>query len=186
MWRGIRMPAYAAVIGMVIVTQGIRPCGTNNPAVKGLAEDTVVLGTSLGNPGGWIQIGADTLFQAFQHIDSSRVGVGLPRRLGDPVGYYGCDRRPKKPVLYQNYPNPFKGSTAVSFYLPWALRVRIVIYDSLGREVITLVDDMPMGGNYEVAWDGRDDKGNPVHSGVYFCRMIAGWTVYSTKLVCTR
>lgn len=186
MWRGIRMPVYAVVVGMIIVTQGIRPCGRNNPEVERLVEDTAVPGNPHKNPDGWIPIGTDTLFQAFQHIDSSRIRRDLPRRLGDPVGYYGCDRRPKRPVLYQNYPNPFKGSTAVAFYLPWALRVRIVIYNTLGREVITLVDDIPMGGDYEVAWDGCDDKGNPVPSGVYFCRMVAGWTVYSIKLVRAR
>jgi len=71
--------------------------------------------------------------------------------------------------LSQNYPNPFNPSTTISFNLPRRARVKLRIFDILGREVATLVDEEKQPGSYSVRWDAR-----PIASGVYFYELRAG------------
>ncbi|MFZ5517711.1 MAG: M14 family zinc carboxypeptidase [Candidatus Zhuqueibacterota bacterium] len=73
--------------------------------------------------------------------------------------------------LYENYPNPFNPLTHISFQLPARGFVDLKIYDILGREIRSLVQDVQEAGVHQVAWDGNDESGNAVASGVYFCRM---------------
>ncbi|GEM_PF-2749823 len=73
--------------------------------------------------------------------------------------------------LEQNYPNPFNPSTAISYQLPAVSRVRLEIYNLLGQKVRTLVDQQQPGGRYTVEWNGRDENGSEVSSGVYFYRL---------------
>lgn len=80
---------------------------------------------------------------------------------------------PKGFVLYQNYPNPFNPSTSVRFSTDRAARVRIVVYDILGREVITLANSAFFPGQYAFQWDGRDQHGMVMPSGIYYARMVA-------------
>jgi hypothetical protein len=72
--------------------------------------------------------------------------------------------------LYQNYPNPFNPSTRIEFLVPegGAQNVTLVIYDVSGARVRTLVNSPMNPGRYISEWDGRNDLGNPVGSGVYF------------------
>ncbi len=86
-------------------------------------------------------------------------------------------------ALGQNSPNPFNPSTTISFTLPANERVTIVVYDASGRMVRTLVDANRDFGTHEVAWDGRDDEGAVVGSGVYFYRLTAGKHSESKKMV---
>jgi len=79
-----------------------------------------------------------------------------------------------RPVLRlaPNYPNPFNPGTTIGYDLPPpAGRVRLSIYDARGRLVRTLVDRASEPGPHEVCWDGSDDAGRRVSSGVYFCRL---------------
>jgi len=69
-------------------------------------------------------------------------------------------------TLYQNYPNPFKPSTVISFTLPERAHATLSIYTSDGKLVTTLVGGMLDEGLKDVAWDRKDAKGNPVSSGV--------------------
>ena len=85
-------------------------------------------------------------------------------------------------TLYQNYPNPFNPSTTISFYLPQPERVVLTIYDVAGRRVRRLVDDNVTFGRTDVTWDGRNDNGERVGSGVYFYRLVAGKKVLTRKL----
>ena len=86
-------------------------------------------------------------------------------------------------ALGQNSPNPFNPSTTISFTLPVKERVTIVVYDANGRLVRTLIDENRGFGTHEVAWDGRDDAGAVVGSGVYFYRLTAGKHTESKKMV---
>ena len=70
--------------------------------------------------------------------------------------------------LEQNRPNPFNPSTSVAFSLAEPGHVVVRGYDVAGREVRTLVDERWASDRYEVPWDGRDDTGNRVASGVYY------------------
>lgn len=74
--------------------------------------------------------------------------------------------------LYNNYPNPFNPTTALKFDLPKTTHVKMIIYDILGHEVRTLVNEKRNAGTYIVNWDGRNNYGIPVTSGFYFCRFV--------------
>ena len=90
---------------------------------------------------------------------------------------------PKEFALYQNYPNPFNPATEIKFDVPKESHVKIVIYDITGKVVKTLVDEVVKPGAYRILWDGTDDSGNKVTSGIYFYRMIAGSYVSVKKMV---
>lgn len=76
--------------------------------------------------------------------------------------------------LSQNFPNPFNPETKIRFKLPKQAHVVIKIYNILGREVRTLVDEKKEPGFYEVVWDATDNLGRRVSSGVYYYRISAG------------
>jgi len=76
-------------------------------------------------------------------------------------------------VLHQNQPNPFNPSTEIRFELFGAERVEAVIYASSGRRVATLLDGDLTAGRHSLTWDGTNDGGAPMPSGLYICR-IAG------------
>jgi hypothetical protein len=84
------------------------------------------------------------------------------------------DITPHSPFLYQNYPNPFNPGTEIRFALPAASEVQLVIYDLHGREVLQLIGQKQPAGFHAVHWDGRDQKGVPVSSGVYLYRLTTG------------
>ena len=73
--------------------------------------------------------------------------------------------------LFQNYPNPFNVSTAIKYYLPKHLKVRLAIYDLLGQEIRILVNDKQSEGYKSVIWDGKNDFGKIMSSGLYFYRL---------------
>jgi subtilisin family serine protease len=81
---------------------------------------------------------------------------------------------PEKFALHQNYPNPFNPSTTISFALPKSELVKIKIYDILGREIRTLVNTTMQAGVKRVEWDGRNQHGESVPSGMYFYKLEAG------------
>jgi hypothetical protein len=80
------------------------------------------------------------------------------------------------PVTYtldQNYPNPFNPSTQIRFSLPVASGVHLTVYNVLGQEISTLMNGVVPAGQHVVVWDGRNNAGAPVSSGVYFYRLQA-------------
>jgi hypothetical protein len=81
------------------------------------------------------------------------------------------------------HPNPFNPITTVTYGVPGRTYVTLAVYDVSGRLVRTLVDGVIDGGLHEATWDGRDDRGMSVSSGVYFCRMEAGEFAESAKMV---
>jgi hypothetical protein len=82
--------------------------------------------------------------------------------------------RPESPSLEQNYPNPFNMMTMIRYSLPESADVRLAIYDTTGRLITTLAEERQRLGRYVVQWDGRDEHGVGVASGVYFYRMTSG------------
>jgi hypothetical protein len=84
---------------------------------------------------------------------------------------------PTTTVLIQNYPNPFKPLTTLTYDLARAGHVTLRIFDVSGRLVRRLVDESKEAGRYRVEWDGRDEKGAVMPSGIYFYRMeTAGYS----------
>ena len=89
-------------------------------------------------------------------------------------------------TLSQNYPNPFNPATEIKFAVAEPGRVVLRIYDIVGRPVRTLLDDTRERGYHKVAWDGRDDSGGAVASGVYFYSIQAPGCEERKKMVLVR
>lgn len=89
-------------------------------------------------------------------------------------------------VLHQNHPNPFNPQTTITYDLPSTserVHVRLWIIDISGHIVRTLVDESQSGGSHRVDWQGKDDRGESVSSGVYFYALDAGGERRTRKLV---
>ena len=93
------------------------------------------------------------------------------------------EAKPTSFKLEQNYPNPFNPSTTIRFSLPRHEFVSLKIYDILGQEVKTLLSGEKNVGTYSVKWNGDDNCGNKISSGVYFYRIKAGNYINVKKMV---
>ena len=81
------------------------------------------------------------------------------------------------------YPNPFNPSTTITYSLPEAAPVTVVIYDVLGQQVRQLISQNNAPGRYQVQWDARDSQGRSVASGVYIAKINAGTSTLSQKML---
>jgi hypothetical protein len=90
---------------------------------------------------------------------------------------------PKDFELHQNYPNPFNNETVIKFNLRRSTEVGLAIYNILGQKVRTLVVGRLNAGSQTFSWDGTDDKGNDLSSGIYFYQLIAGEVSQTKRLV---
>jgi hypothetical protein len=84
--------------------------------------------------------------------------------------------------LQNNYPNPFNPTTTVKYQIPENTHVRLVVYNMLGQIVRTIVDQPQEAGYYSIQWDGRNNYGESVSSGIYIYRIQAGSFVASKKM----
>lgn len=101
------------------------------------------------------------------------VSVDLPEQGAVPEDF----------VLQQNYPNPFNPSTSITYSLARAANVQLSIYNLLGQKVATLVNGRRNAGSYTVQWDGKDQFGRAVASGVYVYRLEAEGVVRAHKML---
>ncbi len=85
----------------------------------------------------------------------------------------GAANLPKEFALEQNYPNPFNPITKINYALPKNAKVSLKIYDILGQEIITLVEEIQEAGYKSVEWNSTNNTGNPIASGVYFYQLEA-------------
>lgn len=89
--------------------------------------------------------------------------------------------------LHEGYPNPFNAVVTLQYQVPDPLQhVRVVMYDALGRKVKTIVDTPQAPGAYTVQWDGTDEHGKSVASGVYLCRLSTEKGSASVQVVLAR
>jgi hypothetical protein len=96
--------------------------------------------------------------------------------------------------LSQNYPNPFNPTTTIKYQIPAVVdanfasttNVNLILYDILGREVATLVNQKQNPGNYEIKWDGLSASGGQVPSGVYFYKLQANEYTKTKKMILLR
>ena len=117
------------------------------------------------------QEASDHLPLVFDIIVSSNVGVG------------DDDALPNSFRIYPNYPNPFNSTTKIDYQLPKKTNVQLVIFDILGRSVITLVDDILQPGYKTITWNGIDAFGNNVSAGMYFYMIQTGKNREVKKMV---
>lgn len=88
--------------------------------------------------------------------------------------------------LSQNYPNPFNPSTIISFDIPADAFVKLKVYNILGQEVVQLVNENKTAGKYQVNWNGTDNAGNKVTSGVYLYSLKANDFTSTRKMILTK
>ncbi len=85
--------------------------------------------------------------------------------------------------LISAYPNPFNPSTSISYTLPTNSEVKLKLYDILGNEVITLVNEEKMKGTHKAIWNGKNSAGSNVSTGIYIARLYAGNQFKNLKLM---
>ncbi len=90
---------------------------------------------------------------------------------------------PNSFVLFQNYPNPFNQTTMIGFSLFKVSDVKLDVYNTLGREVASLANGRYPAGHYSVDWDGKDDNGKTVASGLYLYKMETGEYSETKKMI---
>ncbi len=86
-------------------------------------------------------------------------------------------------TLYGNFPNPFRGQTRIEFQLPKAGRVNLAVYSVTGQLVKTLASENRAAGRHSVRWNGKDNAGRDISSGVYFYRLSGAGQSATGKLV---
>lgn len=110
------------------------------------------------------------IYDLFTSVDSSIVENNLPQSV----------------ELQQNYPNPFNPQTIIKYTLPKNCQVKIAIYNILGQKVRTLIDQYQTKGQRRVYWDGKDDQGSELTSGIYFYRLQTSEFSQTKKMVLLR
>jgi glucose/arabinose dehydrogenase len=106
-----------------------------------------------------------------------RFNTNTSSGIGDP------EITPESFVLKQNYPNPFNPETFIGYSVPELSKVSLVIYNAAGEAVRNLVNTTQLAGNYNISWNGQDDYGRQLPSGVYFYSLTSGSFKDSKKMV---
>jgi len=88
--------------------------------------------------------------------------------------------------LYQNYPNPFNPSTTITYQLPHTSQVELTVFNALGKKIKTLIHTQQAAGLYQVCWDGKDQNGVPVSSGIYFYQIKTETFSKTKKMILMR
>lgn len=96
------------------------------------------------------------------------------------------DRLPESFKLFQNYPNPFNPTSAIRYQLKVSSKVELSVYNLLGQQIRELVNSSQPAGSYQVEWDGRDEAGKVVASGVYIYQIKAGKEQQSRRMILLR
>jgi predicted acyl esterase len=112
--------------------------------------------------------GADNLFL------SANCYIDFPYQQNRSIGVIINSGVPDNFKLYQNYPNPFNPSTTIKYSISNNDFVTLKVYDVLGREVMTLVNEFQKAGIYETQFPKNQNTGSPLASGIYFYKLVAG------------
>jgi hypothetical protein len=118
----------------------------------------------------------------------ANIGAGLDSVFG-PVTRVEHDNPSQIPVvfaLHQNYPNPFNASTIIRYDLPKKSEVILNIYNVLGQQIRGVVNASQSAGSKSIVWDGKNDKGKDVASGIYFYQLTAGDYKETKKMTLTK
>jgi hypothetical protein len=110
--------------------------------------------------------------------------IGDPRWVPHAMGNMSADNAslPKSFELKQNYPNPFNPSTDIVFNLEQSSNITLTIFNVLGQKVKVLADESKLAGTYSLSWDGRDDMGALVSTGLYFYTLTDGSKSVTKKM----
>ena len=132
---------------------------------------------SMNSAGDRVAIGAP-------HNDGTGAGAGHVRVYQlNPLNTNQEELLPIQYALHQNYPNPFNPVTTLRYDLPENGYVNITIYDMLGKQVKTLINQTQGAGYRSVIWDAANDYGKPVSAGIYLYQIQAGEYMQTKKMV---
>ena len=116
-------------------------------------------------------------------VTFSKTGVITIEEIDTGINYEPPQSVPKGFTLYQNYPNPFNLETIIRYELPKQAFVTIKIYNILGELIKTLLNEEQFPGTYTIRWNGCDDSGNQMSSGIYIYQIQAGDFVKARKMI---
>jgi hypothetical protein len=102
------------------------------------------------------------------------VGVNEGVAVATNLAQYSFKALPTVYAMSQNFPNPFNPTTTIEYSIPNSGNVELAVYNITGQKVRTLVSQKQDASFYKVVWDGRNDFGEPVASGIYFYRLVSG------------
>ena len=88
--------------------------------------------------------------------------------------------------LFYSYPNPFNTATTISYVLKSNSKVKLMIYNLTGKEVVKLIDEVQLAGEYQVIWNGNDNNRKEVSSGIYFCILKIDNFIETKKMILIR
>ena len=116
---------------------------------------------------------------AFGENWAASLGNGTPGKVNDVLTIIKeVNKIPSEYYLGQNYPNPFNATTIINYSVPFSSNVNIQVYDIIGQQVVLLVDEFKLAGNYSINFNAES-----LPSGVYFCSMQAGDFSANKKLI---
>ncbi|HPG39933.1 MAG TPA: FlgD immunoglobulin-like domain containing protein [bacterium] len=142
--------------------------------------------------GTWCQVpGLSGNTQYFWHIgaiNAGGMGAFSPTWMfttgsGSAITGRQTEILPEHYALLPAFPNPFNATTAITFQVPRTSLISLVIYNSVGQSIRKLAAGMQQAGSYTTVWDGCDDHGRVVSSGVYLCRFESGEHVFMQKML---
>ncbi|MCD4693478.1 MAG: beta-galactosidase [Calditrichales bacterium] len=160
----------------------------NKPFIFMLSRESSYSGTIEVNVKGWQLLNGDTTFEEYNSgttysatISGNKATFNVNLVPQQPYLFLlssasGLEEQTRKRLsnsfsLFQNYPNPFNPQTTIGYQLPVRNNITIKIYNLLGQEVQTLVNENKNAGNHSVVWDGKDNSGRQVSSGVYYYKL---------------
>ena len=126
------------------------------------------------DPVGLAGDGRGTLYVGDRRVQRVLAMVGGVEPVASVPTVVGEQALPVDPVLLPNYPNPFNRGTAIRYALPVRMEIELALFNLAGQKVATLADGLREAGTHSVRWDGRDDAGRELASGVYLYRLRAG------------
>jgi hypothetical protein len=174
-WNGVPVPDLRDYAVYRATSTGVTPVPMNFLASE---DDTVLVDTGAPTTALYYIVTAYDV-HANQSAPSNEAGVSATTNVGDTPAITQL-------TVLQNRPNPFAGVTEIEIGLPAASAVEIEVYDVAGRRVRSQSLPHQAAGWQRVGFDGRNDRGQPLSSGVYFCRVTANGTTVTRKMVITR
>ena len=109
--------------------------------------------------------------------------LGVTLNVTEEVIQVDQDILPLELHLYQNYPNPFNPETAIRFSVPVEQDVTLAIYDMLGKQIKVVNYENMNAGYHQFIWDGRNQSGHVISTGVYFCKLVTSSKVMMRKML---
>ena len=116
-------------------------------------------------------------------VDWALVAVEMKPKAVSKEKFVGAEMTPATFQLSQNFPNPFNAHSLIEYSLPQETPVQLVIYNTVGQIVRRLVDETQSSGSHRVIWNGKNDSGAQVSSGVYFYQLEIGAQKLARKMV---